>query len=250
MPGTDPSSTPPSPLPPPGPRPPHPPALESEPPLLRQILEEARAAGFLGPGPVDVHLRHAEGFATLCARLWPDGTTPPVLLDLGSGGGLPGLVVAARRPEATLVLLDAQVRRTTFLSDAVRRLGFEARVSVRHDRAETAGRDPGLRGRFDGVLARSFGRPAVVAECAAPLLRPGGWLVVSEPPSQSPGDPPDPSADATAAPRWPAGPLRQLGLVPERLVHEEFGYQLLHQADPCPDRFPRRDGVPAKRPLF
>jgi hypothetical protein len=39
-------------------------------------------------------------------------------------------------------------------------------------------------------------------------------------------------------------------LVPERLVHEEFDYQTLRQAGPCPDRFPRRDGVPAKRPLF
>ncbi len=52
------------------------------------------------------------------------------------------------------------------------------------------------------------------------------------------------------AARWPAEPLRQLGLVPDRLVHEEFGYQTLRQADLCPDRFPRRDGIPAKRPLF
>lgn len=219
-------------------------------PALSQILGEARAAGFLGPGPVDAHLRHAEGFVAVCRRLWPDGPTPPVLLDLGSGGGLPGLVVAAHRPEVTLVLLDAQGRRTTFLSDAVRRLGFDARVSVCQARAETAGRDPAFRGRFDGVLARSFGRPAVVAECAAPLLKSGGWLVVSEPPGGSPGEAPGPSPDPDGPPRWPVEPLRQLGLVPDRLLHEQFGYQLLRQADLCPDRFPRRDGVPAKRPLF
>jgi 16S rRNA (guanine527-N7)-methyltransferase len=219
-------------------------------PLLRQILEEARAAGFLGPGPVDAHLRHAEGFVAVCRRLWPDGPTPPVLLDLGSGAGLPGLVVATLLPDATLVLLDAQGRRTAFLSDVVRRLGLQDRVSVRQDRAEAAGRDPGARGHFDGVLARSFGRPAVVAECAAPLLRPGGWLVVSEPPGSSPDGPPDSPSDPPRAARWPAEPLRQLGLVPDRLMHEEFDYQTLRQADPCPDRFPRRDGVPAKRPLF
>jgi 16S rRNA (guanine527-N7)-methyltransferase len=212
-------------------------------PLLRQIFEEARAAGFLGPGPVDTHLRHAEGFVAVCRRLWPDGPTPPVLLDLGSGGGIPGLVVASRLPDVTLVLLDAQARRTAFLSEAVRRLGLEARVSVRQDRAEAAGRDPGARGKFDGVLARSFGRPAVVAECAAPLLKTGGWLVVSEPPGDAPVDPP-------AAARWPAEPLRQLGLVPDVKLHESFDFQTLRQADPCPDRFPRRDGVPAKRPLF
>jgi 16S rRNA (guanine527-N7)-methyltransferase len=101
------------------------------------------------------------------------------------------------------------------------------------------------------VLARSFGRPAVVAECAAPLLRPGGWLVVSEPPGSSPEDRPDlPSDPPGEGPRWPAEPLGQLGLTPDQLVHEEFDYQTLRQADPCPERFPRRDGVPAKRPLF
>ena len=247
MPGTDPDPTPatasssrrPAPLP-----------RDPQATQLGEILEEARAAGFLGPGPVVTHLRHAEGFVAVCRRLWPDGVTPPVLLDLGSGGGLPGLVVATHWPEATLVLLDAQGRRTAFLKGAVHRLHVEARVSIRQDRAESAGRDPAIRGNFDGVLARSFGRPAVVAECAAPLLKVGGWLVVSEPPGDSPDDPSDSSADALKAVRWPAEPLRQLGLVPDLLVHQEFGYQTLRQADPCPDRFPRRDGVPAKRPLF
>jgi 16S rRNA (guanine527-N7)-methyltransferase len=233
----------------------------------------------LGPGPLDIQLRHSEGFVVVSRRLWPDGPTPPVLLDLGSGGGLPGLVVAVRWAEVSLVLIDSHGRRTAFLSDAVRRLGLEDRVSVRQDRAEVAGRDPELRGHFDGVLARSFGRPAVVAECAAPLLRPGGWLIVSEPPAHSPddpaGSPPDPqppripqssaqeptegtakgdaadvSGDPPELPRWPAEPLRQLGLEPEHLVHEEFDYQTLRQTEPCPERFPRRDGVPSKRPLF
>ena len=238
MPGTDPSPA---------------PLIPSSPQLL-EILEDARAAGFLGPGPVETHLRHAEGFVAVCRRLWPDGPAPPVLLDLGSGGGLPGLVVATRWPEATIVLLDAQRRRTAFLDDAVRRLGLGARVTVRQDRAEVAGRDPLARGRFDGVLARSFGRPAVVAECAAPLLHPGGWLVVSEPPGEGPEDAPDSSLEVAADPsgpaRWPAGPLDELGLVPERLIHEGFDYQTLRQADTCPERFPRRDGVPAQRPLF
>ena len=238
MPGTDPA---PAPTPPPA--------------RLLDVLDEARAAGFLGPGPLDPQVRHAEGFAVVARRLRPDGPTPPSLLDLGSGGGLPGLVVATRWPEATVILLDAAARRTSFLSAAVRRLGLEDRVSVRQDRAEVAGRDPDLRGRLDVVLARSFGRPAVTAECAAPLLKPGGWLVVSEPPATLPSGPADPAAgpgisDPSEGPRWPAEPLRQLGLEPAGLVHEEFDYQTLRQFEACPERFPRRDGVPAKRPLF
>jgi 16S rRNA (guanine527-N7)-methyltransferase len=235
-------------------------AAASPPPArLLDILDEARAAGFLGPGPLDTQLRHAEGFAVVARRLWPDGPTPPVLLDLGSGGGLPGLVVATRWPEATVILLDASARRTAFLTAATRRLGLEDRVSARQDRAEVAGRDPDLRDRLDVVLARSFGRPAVTAECAAPLLKPGGWLVVSEPPAAplpDPGPPGSPAAgvpgapDPSEGPRWPAEPLRQLGLEPAGLEHVEFEYQTLRQFEPCPERFPRRDGVPAKRPLF
>ena len=234
------------------------PAASPPPAGVLDILDEARAAGFLGPGPLDPQLRHADGFAVVARRLWPDGPTPPVLLDLGSGGGLPGLVVATRWPEATVVLLDASARRTAFLTAAARRLGLEDHVSVRQDRAEVAGRDPELRGRLDIVLSRSFGRPAVTAECAAPLLKLGGWLVVSEPPAAplpDPGPPgvpagPPGAPDPSEGPRWPAEPLRHLGLEPAGLVHVGFDYQTLRQFETCPERFPRRDGVPAKRPLF
>ena len=162
------------------------------------------------------------------------------MADLGSGGGLPGLVVAHALEGATVALIDSSARRTAFLRRAVARLGLGDRVRVVEDRAEVCGRDEALRGSFDGVMARSFGRPAVVAECAAPLLKSGGWLLVSEPPS---GRPPEGS-------RWPAEPLRQLGLVPDEPTREGFEYQVLRQREPCPDRFPRRVGVPAKRPLF
>ncbi len=124
------------------------------------------------------------------------------------------------------------------------RLGLSDRVTVLHQRAELSGRQEGLRGAFDGALARSFGRPAVVAECAAPLLRVEGWLVVSEPPA---GDPV--GSDSERA-RWPADSLAQFGLVPTDVVHEEFEYQTLRQGSPCPERFPRRNGVPGKKPLF
>jgi 16S rRNA (guanine527-N7)-methyltransferase len=215
------------------------------PTALYDVLTEAREAGFLGPGPLERQLRHAEGFVTVGRRLASGSPASPHLLDLGSGGGLPGLVVAERWPEAEVVLLDANSRRTAFLRHAVDRLALSSRVTVLQERAEVCGHQEGLRGAFDGVLARSFGRPAVVAECGAPLLRIDGWLVVSEPPPAAPG-----TDDPDELSRWPAGPLRQLGLEAVGLVHEGFDYRTLRQRDPCPDRFPRRNGVPAKRPLF
>ncbi len=165
------------------------------------------------------------------------------LVDLGSGGGLPGLVVAACWPEAELVLLDASARRTAFLRRAVDQCDFGDRVTVVQQRAELFGRDPEARHSFDGVLVRSFGPPAVVAECAAPLLKKRGCVVVSEPPeSEAWGQAPEG--------RWPASGLAQCGLEAAEYLRGEFGYQVLRQAELCPEKLPRRDGVPAKRPLF
>jgi 16S rRNA (guanine527-N7)-methyltransferase len=198
---------------------------------LARLLAEARRRGFVGPGELEPHLAHA---AALGAAVEPD-RRPDRALDLGSGAGLPGLVLARRWPSTRWVLLDANERRCAFLVDAVQQLGLGDRVSVERARAEQASHTPSLRGRFELVTARAFGRPAVVAECAAGFLTVGGLLVVSEPP--------DPQPD-----RWPAEGLRQLGLRVD--AREVPGFVRLRQAEPSPGRFPRRVGIPAKRPLF
>jgi len=226
------------------------------PAALREILLSAREAGFLGPGSIERHLRHALGFVALART--QAGHKAARILDLGSGGGLPGLVLASQWPDADLVLLDANERRTQFLERSVVACGFQRHVQVIHQRAELAGRSTSLRGTFDGVVVRSFGPPAVVAECAAPFLRVGGWLIVSEPPSDLGGEPdesspPDSTADAGAdgsSGRWPRQGLATFGLQPVDHVRDGFGYQVMHQVEPCPERFPRRNGVPAKKPLF
>lgn len=115
-------------------------------------------------------------------------------------------------------------------------LGVGAQVDVLTGRAEEAGRGAG-RGAYDVVVARSFGPPATTAECGAPFLAEGGRLIVAEPP----GGEPD---------RWPAEGLRLLGLEAAERMVEPSAYQVLIRIAPCPDRFPRRVGVPAKRPLF
>lgn len=194
--------------------------------LLAQ-LERSRALGFLGPGPVEEHVRHAAGF--LAALEGVSGR----LIDLGSGGGVPGLIIGRARPDLELVLLDAMGKRCRFLEAAVRALELQA--SVVEGRAESVGRGP-LRASAEVVVARSFGRPAATAECAAPLLRPGGLLLVSEPP-----DTPE---------RWPADGLQLVGMTPLDRLPDAPTVQRIVLTAPCDERFPRRDGVPAKRPLF
>ncbi|MEX2294089.1 MAG: RsmG family class I SAM-dependent methyltransferase [Acidimicrobiales bacterium] len=201
--------------------------MTAESALVRQ-LRRARSLGFLGPADVEDHIEHAAGF------LWALGPVVGCVIDLGSGGGVPGLVVAAARPDLEMVLVDAMAKRCSFLEAALADLDFpHARVVC--GRAEVIGRSE-LRGAADAVLARGFGRPAVTAECAAPLLRVGGRLVVSEPPDR--------------VPRWPIEPLARLGLRPEERTPDDPAIQVLTQVDPCPDDVPRRDGMPAKRPLF
>lgn len=196
---------------------------------LLKVLSRAQDHGFLGPGPVAGQVERARDLSAL--------VDPPArAVDLGSGGGLPGLVLAAVWPDSQWMLLDANHRRTAFLSEAVSQLGWDSRVTVVTERAEVVGRSD-QRGRADLVVARGFGPPAVTAECGAPLVAVGGLLLVTEPPGGEPG-------------RWPSEALRQLGLEPVRLVTEPTAAQILRQVEPCPSRFPRRVGVPAKRPLF
>lgn len=183
--------------------------------------------------PVGEHRRHAQGFAAALLDQAPQRG-----LDLGSGGGVPGLVLAAHWPGSFWVLLDRDGRRAGFLDRAVLELGWADRVVVVHERAEAAGRDSKLRATFDLVCARSFGVPAVVAECGAPFLCVGGHLVASDPPTGG-------------AERWPEAELDQFGLRLEG-HHEAPGahFTVLKQVAPCPDSWPRRPGVPAKRPRF
>jgi 16S rRNA (guanine527-N7)-methyltransferase len=168
---------------------------------------------------------------------------PRSVLDLGSGGGPPGLVLAASWPPGgtRAVLLEANGRRSGHLRDALARLPQAADAVVVTGRAEDLGRQPGLREAFEVVTARSFGPPAVTAECGGAFLRPGGLLVVSEPPGSGEADD-----------RWPAEGLAELGLARPRLVRfaDRFSYRVLEKTGLLGERYPRRTGVPARRPLF
>lgn len=132
--------------------------------------------GFLGPGPLRVHLDHARSFGLVM----PDSAR--TLIDLGSGGGLPGLPLLADRPELAGVLLDAASKRTAFLVWATTELGLQDRIQVVTARAEEAAHRPELRGAFDVVVCRGFGPPALTIECSVGFVSVEGGLLISEPP--------------------------------------------------------------------
>ncbi|MEY2474592.1 MAG: rRNA (guanine527-N7)-methyltransferase [Actinomycetota bacterium] len=149
---------------------------------------------------------------------------------------MPGIPLASWRTDLRWILVDAMTKRIAFVRTAVEELGLT--VEVVEGRAEELATERGWRGSVDVVVARSLAAPGVAAEYAAPFLRVGGKAVIAEPPG---------GADD----RWPAAGLDELGM---RKGHGLFAptatLQVLEQVRECPEKFPRRTGVAAKRPLF
>src|SRR5919204_1688027 len=98
------------------------------------------------------------------------------LVDVGSGGGLPGLPLKLARPRLRVTLLEANRKKAAFLTHATAVLGLEG-VEVVAMRAEEAGRLPGLRDAFDVATARALAPMPVLAELCLPFVRPGGRLL-------------------------------------------------------------------------
>jgi len=102
------------------------------------------------------------------------------LLDIGSGGGLPGIPLKIALPGLQLVSVEAVEKKALFQRHVLRRLGIEA--VVEHARIESLAQREGYRGAFDLVTARAFASVAQVLESAAPLLRDGGRVIAMKGP--------------------------------------------------------------------
>ena len=156
-------------------------------------LGEAQRIGILGSAPLDQVIERSLAFV----RAIP--TTARTVIDLGSGGGDPGLVIAAADSSLTVTLVDRREKRTDLLSRLVGRLDLQYRVEVvMADVAELPHRF--IARHWDAVTSRGFGSPEYTAEHAAPLLESGGVLLVSEPP-------------ASDGSRWTNPTIQTLGLI-------------------------------------
>ena len=199
---------------------------------IGRVLDAAVDEGFLTAGAAAEGFRHSSGF--LAGIPLPAADRSAV--DLGSGGGLPGLVLATRT-DCNWFLVDRSERRCRFLEWAVRSLELADRVSVVQADATEVGWGE-LRGSVTLVTARGFGPPGATVECGAPLLGEGGHLVVSEPPGDGPS-------------RWPVGPLGDLGLSDAGAWEREgAGFRAFQAFRACGVRFPRAWKAIERSPLF
>jgi 16S rRNA (guanine527-N7)-methyltransferase len=159
---------------------------------------------------------------------------PGPLIDVGSGTGVPGMVLAIADPGREVVLLESNGRKAEALRSIASELAL-ANVTVVAERAELAGRMPGHRDAYAVAVCRALARPPVAAELCLPFVRPGGLLVMWV------------GADSAGVEVVAAA----LEAAVERETTYEPGRRLLaiRKQAPTPDRFPRRDGMAAKRPL-
>lgn len=173
-----------------------------------------------------------------------DALGPARAVDLGSGGGVPGLALAIARPGIAWTLVDSVGKKAAILRGFADRLRLE-NVSVLAERAETLGRDAAHRERYDVVTARACAALPVLAELALPLLEPGGQVLAWKGPLTENDQ--EVRAGNAVSSLLGGGELRLLGAGHAALGGHHF--VTIDKLTPTPPRFPRRPGEPARRPL-
>ncbi|RJQ32541.1 MAG: 16S rRNA (guanine(527)-N(7))-methyltransferase RsmG [Peptococcaceae bacterium] len=165
------------------------------------------------------------------------------VLDVGTGAGFPGIPLKICRPELMVTLLESAEKKAVFLGKLIRGLDLAA-VEVIRARAEDIGRERGYREGFDRVVARAVARLRVLAEYCLPAVKEKGFFVAMK-------------GIASAEELEEAGKaIRELGGVVKEVFHlnlpftgENRNLVLVEKIGPTPLKYPRRPGIPLKRPL-
>ena len=168
------------------------------------------------------------------------------VIDVGSGAGLPGLPLKLALPGSEVTLLEANRRKCAFLEHVVKELELE-RVTVVNARAEDAAHDPKHREGYELATARGVASLAVLAEYTLPFLQLGGVAVLPKGPDLAHAKAEADDASYAADELGAAPAIIQAVAHPGRSATDHIVYWLKVQPTPC--RYPRRAGVPSKRPL-
>ena len=162
------------------------------------------------------------------------------VVDVGSGGGLPGLPLKIVRPDLDLTLIEADQGKAAFLVQACARLGLEG-VEVVARRAEEAGHDPRLREAFDVAVARALAPMPVLTELCLGLVRVGGRLLAQKTESED-------AEAARHAIEVMGGRLVAVHASPSG-ARRSGTVIVIDKIQPTPEAYPRRPGVPNRKPL-
>jgi 16S rRNA (guanine527-N7)-methyltransferase len=162
------------------------------------------------------------------------------VVDVGSGAGLPGLPLKIARPDLQLTLIEADRDKAAFLVHACAVLGLDG-VEVIASRAEEAGHDPRLREAFDVAVARALAPLPTLVELCLPLVRVGGRLLAQKTVGED-------VEGAGRAIEILGGELVGVHASPSAARRGGTVVEI-RKARPTPPAYPRRPGVPARKPL-
>jgi 16S rRNA (guanine527-N7)-methyltransferase len=162
------------------------------------------------------------------------------LVDVGSGGGLPGLPLKIARPDLAVTLVEADQAKAAFLVQACAKLGL-GDVEVLARRAEEVGHDPAYREAFDVAVARALAPMPVLVELCLPLVRVGGRLLAQKTDKEE-------MKAAGHAIEVLGGTLESVQRAPSNARHSGTVI-VVSKFRATPDAYPRRPGVPGRKPL-
>lgn len=165
------------------------------------------------------------------------------VIDIGSGGGLPGMPLAIARPDLKIFLLESTGKKALFLQECAAELGL-SNVTVIHARAEHTGQDMNHRQQYDVAICRAIGQMAELLEYAMPLLKVGGKLLAMKGPKAE--QELEVAGDALTI--LGAGSVQVIEAYPEGF---EFNTVIVEvtKDQPTPDEYPRLPGIPHQSPL-
>jgi len=192
--------------------------------------------------PDEIAIKHFLDSLSVSLAL-PELRSPYSIIDVGSGAGFPGLPLKIAIPDIALTLLETTAKKTAFLEHGVGVLGLTG-VTILTDRAEAVGRQPDQREHYDLAVARAVATLPVLVEYTLPLVKVGGRVILQK------GQ--DPSLEIKEA----ATALQKLGgrvgdVRPVLIPGLEAARHLviIEKDRPTPEPYPRRPGLPAKKPL-
>jgi 16S rRNA (guanine527-N7)-methyltransferase len=165
------------------------------------------------------------------------------VVDVGTGAGFPGLVLKIVRPEIQLTMIESTEKKTIFLEHIVQVLDLE-NIEILNMRAEVAGQSLQYRQCFDWALARAVAPLPVLVEYLLPLVKIGGRIL-----AQKGENGPAETQSSENAIHVLGGQLRELRSVELPGIAEERWLIVIDKIAATPEKYPRREGIPAKRPL-
>lgn len=186
------------------------------------------------------HFLDSLSVASIDSARWREGLK---VIDIGTGAGLPGVPLKITFPDIKLTLLEATMKKTKFLEKVVDKLGLKS-VEIVADRAETAAHDTKYREKFDVVLSRAVAALPALAELMLPFCNIGGVCIV-----QKKGDIGEEIKQAGKAISVMGGKLREVKAVELKELDDNRWLVILEKISLSPDNYPRRPGIPEKRPI-